>query len=94
MCVGVFRILFFGVFTFSTGRAKSAILAIVIHHLKVGAQKCMVKGPAGLSTREASFGFDFTRGEDITKERIWGTTEGSILRGEREGRGENDAKRY
>ena len=36
---------------FSAGRLKSPMFAIVISHLKVGAQKKIVKGPAGWRRR-------------------------------------------
>ena len=37
---------------FSAGREKSPMFAIVISHLKVGAQKKIVKGPAGCNRRD------------------------------------------
>ena len=49
--------------TFSAGFLKSPMFAMVINHLKVGAQKKMVKGPAGWSRRlraEAPQGSDMT----------------------------------
>jgi hypothetical protein len=36
---------------FSAGLLKSPMLAMVMSHLKVGAQKKMVKGPAGCSSK-------------------------------------------
>ena len=51
-----------GIDIFSTGRCRSAMLAMEIIHLAVGAQKWMVKGPAGWETRPASFGLPFTNG--------------------------------
>jgi hypothetical protein len=36
---------------FSAGFLKSPMLAMVMSHLKVGAQKKMVKGPAGCRRR-------------------------------------------
>ena len=51
-----------GIDIFSTGRCRSAMLAMEIIHLAVGAQKWRVKGPAGWETRPASFGLPFTNG--------------------------------
>ena len=36
---------------FSAGLLKSPMLAMVMSHVKVGAQKKMVKGPAGCSSK-------------------------------------------
>ena len=60
----------------STGRLRSAMLAIVMHHLKVGAQKWMVKGPAGEAAMLVSIGEDLTEGMARKADCIRGTMDG------------------